>query len=49
MGRSGEAGLQKYVKLLNPRSEVTNVLDMVGFRSVFEIFTDRDQALNSFS
>lgn len=49
MGRSGEAGLQKYVKLLNPRAEVTNVLDMVGFRSVFEIFTDRDQAVHSFS
>jgi anti-anti-sigma regulatory factor len=48
MGRSGEAGLQKHVKLLNPRSEVMGVLDMVGFSKVFEIFTDRDEAINSF-
>ena len=48
MGRSGEAGLQKHVKLLNPRSEIMGVLDMVGFSNVFEIFTDREEAVNSF-
>jgi len=48
MGRSSEAGLQKHVKLLNPREEVRSVLDMVGFGSVFEIFTDFNEALNSF-
>ncbi|HUE99240.1 MAG TPA: STAS domain-containing protein [Anaerolineales bacterium] len=48
MGRSSEAGLQKHVKLLNPRSEVMGVLDMVGFSNVFEIFTDRDEAVKSF-
>lgn len=48
MGRSAEAGMQKHVKLLNPRSEVINVLDMVGFGNVFEIYTDLDQAVNSF-
>jgi len=48
MGRSSEAGLQKHVKLLNPREEVRSVLDMVGFGSVFEIFTDFNAALNSF-
>jgi len=48
MGRSSEAGLQKHVKLLNPREEVSSVLDMVGFGSVFEIFTDFNEALNSF-
>ena len=48
MGRSSEAGRQKHVKLLNPRSEVMNVLDMVGFGSVFEVFTDLDEAVNSF-
>jgi hypothetical protein len=48
MGRSSEAGVQKHVKLLNPRSEVMNVLDMVGFSSVFEAFTDRNEAVNSF-
>ena len=48
MGRSSEAGIQKHVKLLNPRNEIMSVLDMVGFSSVFEIFTDRDEAVNSF-
>ena len=48
MGRSSEAGLQKHVKLLNPRSEIMGVLDMVGFSSVFEIFTDREEAVKSF-
>jgi anti-anti-sigma regulatory factor len=48
MGRSSEAGVQKHVKLLNPRSEVMGVLDMVGFSSVFEVFTDREEAVNSF-
>ena len=48
LGRSAEAGMQKHVKLLNPRSEVMNVLDMVGFGNVFEIYTDLDQAVNSF-
>ncbi|MGZ9223682.1 MAG: STAS domain-containing protein, partial [Anaerolineales bacterium] len=48
MGRSSEAGIQKHVKLLNPRSDVMNVLDMVGFGSVFAIFTNLDEAVNSF-
>ena len=48
MGRSSEAGMQKHVKLLNPRSEVMGVLDMVGFSNVFEIYTDFDEALKSF-
>jgi anti-anti-sigma regulatory factor len=48
MGRSSEAGVQRHVKLLNPRSEVMGVLDMVGFSNVFEIYTDRDEAINSF-
>ena len=48
MGRSSEAGVQKHVKLLKPRSEIMSVLDIVGFSSVFEIYTDRDEAVNSF-
>ena len=48
MGRTSETGLQKHVKLLNPRSEIMSVLDMVGFSSVFEIYTDREEAVNSF-
>ena len=49
MGRTNEAGVQKHVKLLNPRSEIMGVLDMVGFSSVFEIYTDREEAVKSFS
>jgi anti-anti-sigma regulatory factor len=49
MGRSAEAGVQRHVKLLNPRSEVMGVLDMVGFSNVFEVHTNLDDAVNSFS
>jgi anti-anti-sigma regulatory factor len=49
MGRSSEAGVQKHVKLLNPRAEVMGVLDMVGFGNLFEVYTNLDEAVNSFS
>jgi anti-anti-sigma regulatory factor len=48
MGRSSETGVQKHVKLLNPSSEVMSVLDMVGFGNVFEVYTNLDEAVNSF-
>jgi anti-anti-sigma regulatory factor len=48
MGRSKEAGVQKHMKLLNPRAEVKSVLEMVGFSAVFETFTDLDTAVRSF-
>ena len=48
MGRSREAGIQQHIKLLNPREGVKSVLDLVGFTSVFEIFTDLDKAVQSF-
>ena len=48
MGRSKEAGLQKHMKLLNPRAEIQSVLDMVGFSAVFESFKDLDTAVKSF-
>lgn len=48
MGRGNEAGLQAHIKLLNPREEVRSVLEMVGFDRVFEIFTDRNEAVKSF-
>lgn len=48
MGRTSTAGLQTHIKLLNPREEVRNVLDMVGFGNVFQIFTDREEAVKSF-
>jgi anti-anti-sigma factor len=49
MDRSREGGTQVHVKLLNPRPEVASVLEMVGFSAFFEIFSDRQQALESFS
>ena len=39
---------QEHVKLLSPTKEVQEVLDMIGFSSLFEIFTDLPQALASF-
>jgi anti-anti-sigma regulatory factor len=49
LGRSSEAGIQKHVKLLNPRPEVMSVLDMVGFASLFAIFSNLEEAVNSFA
>lgn len=48
MGRSSEAGVQEHVKLFHPRPDVMNVLDMVGFSRVFEIFINLDEAVKSF-
>ena len=48
MGRGSEAGMQAHIKLLNPRDEVRSVLEMVGFDRVFEMFTDRNEAVKSF-
>jgi anti-anti-sigma regulatory factor len=41
-------GVQAHVKLFNPREEVKNVLEMVGFTSVFSIFKNLDEAVKSF-
>ncbi|MBK6792504.1 MAG: STAS domain-containing protein [Anaerolineales bacterium] len=49
VNQSRESGVQQHVKLLNPRPEIVNVLEMVGFSSFFEIFTDKQKALESFS
>ncbi len=48
MDRTRDGGLQKNLKLLNPRPEITNVLEMVGFSEFFEVFTDRQTAIDSF-
>jgi anti-anti-sigma regulatory factor len=48
MGRASTAGVQEHVKLVNPREEVMNVLDMVGFGNVFHIFKGLDEAVKSF-
>jgi len=48
MGRTSSTGMQTHIKLLNPREEIRNVLDMVGFGDVFQIFTNPDEAVKSF-
>jgi anti-anti-sigma regulatory factor len=48
MGRTSASGVQSHLKLLNPREEIRNVLDMVGFGNVFQVYTDLDEAVQSF-
>lgn len=48
MDRGRDTGLQQHLKLFNPRPEVKSVLEMVGFSQVFEVFADREQAIQSF-
>jgi anti-anti-sigma factor len=46
--RERESGLQKNVKLLNPSPDVDKVLDTVGFKQFFEVYTDLNEAVQSF-
>lgn len=48
VSRTSGSGVQEHVKLVNPRKEVKSVLDMVGFSKAFEIYSDLDEAVNSF-
>src|SRR5262245_55100898 len=49
MGRSGSEGKSEdHIKLLNPQENVKNVLEMVGFTDIFQVFTDMDEAIKSF-
>jgi anti-anti-sigma regulatory factor len=48
MGSRGTSGKSENVKLLNPRDDIVNVLEMVGFNNIFEIFMDFDEAVKSF-
>lgn len=46
--RDREAGMQSLVKLLNPSADIDNVLDTVGFKQFFEVYTDLSEAVQSF-
>lgn len=46
--RDRESGVKSHVKLLNPSPEVDNVLETVGFKQFFEVFTSVDEAVQSF-
>lgn len=44
-----DASAREHIKLLNPQSAVEQVLDVVGLKQFFEIYTDLDAALTSFA
>ena len=46
--RDRDNGVQKHVKLLSPQPEVAHILEIVGFKALFEIYTDLDTALASY-
>jgi anti-anti-sigma regulatory factor len=46
--RDRGVGLQQHVKLLNPQPGVDKVLETVGFRQFFEVYTDLATATASF-
>lgn len=46
--RERDNGKQNNVKLFNPSPEVNSVLDTVGFKEFFEVYTDLDEAVQSF-
>ena len=41
-------GTQVHVKLLSPQPEVAKTLEITGFKSLFEIHTDLEKAVESF-
>lgn len=46
---STEAGPQKHFKLLKPRSEIMHIFDVVGLGTLFDVFMNLEEAINSFS
>ena len=48
ISRERDSGFRKHVKLLNPSPEVDKVLDTVGFKQFFEVYTELDEAVQSF-
>ncbi len=48
MRRDRNKGVQQHVKLLNPTEQVKDILNLVGFSALFEIYTDTHSAVASF-
>jgi anti-anti-sigma factor len=48
MGKERDSGFQEHIKLLNPNEKIQAVLDTVGFKAFFEIYTDLHPAMASF-
>jgi len=47
--RERESSFQKNVKLLKPSADVSQVLETVGFKQFFEVYTSLDEAVQSFN
>jgi len=48
IAREQGGGVQKAVKLLNPQPRVRRTLEMTGMQEFFEVYTDRQAAVESF-
>jgi anti-anti-sigma regulatory factor len=46
--RDSRTHVQKHVKLFKPREDIQEILEIVGLKNYFEIFTDLDAAIASF-
>ncbi|HSR20161.1 MAG TPA: STAS domain-containing protein [Anaerolineales bacterium] len=46
--QGGALRVQGHVKLYKPREDIQEILDIVGLKGYFEIFTDLDAAIASF-
>lgn len=46
--KTSDGKMQEHMKLLNPRSEIRSVLEMVGFDRAFEIHSNLEDAVKSF-
>lgn len=46
--RDRDSGMQKYLKFLNPSPPADKILNMTGFKKLFEIHTDLSTAVASF-
>ncbi|HXV41842.1 MAG TPA: STAS domain-containing protein [Anaerolineae bacterium] len=47
--RARDSGLQQHLKLLNPQPQINRTLEMTGLKQFFEIYTDLETAVASFS
>ena len=43
-----DVGYEEHCKLLKPNPRITRTLELAGFSNVFEVFTDEEQAVESF-
>jgi anti-anti-sigma factor len=48
MAKDQNSSIQEHVKLLNPGENILKVLDTVGLKAFFEVFTDIHPAMASF-